>query len=48
VDDYADRYVACGRTPADDLLDDWQRSTTGGWAHNDTGGCARNDTEESA
>jgi glutamate--cysteine ligase len=26
VDDYADRYVATGRTPADDLLDDWQRS----------------------
>ena len=26
VDDYADRYVAAGRTPADDLLDDWQRT----------------------
>jgi len=26
VDDYADRYVALGRTPADDLLDDWQRT----------------------
>jgi glutamate--cysteine ligase len=26
VDDYADRYVSTGRTPADDLLDDWQRS----------------------
>jgi glutamate--cysteine ligase len=26
VDGYADRYVAVGRTPADDLLDDWQRT----------------------
>ena len=26
VDDYADHYVALGRTPADDLLDDWQRT----------------------
>jgi glutamate--cysteine ligase len=26
VDDYADRYVSTGRTPADDLLDDWQRT----------------------
>jgi glutamate--cysteine ligase len=26
VDDYADRYVSAGRTPADDLLDDWQRT----------------------
>jgi glutamate--cysteine ligase len=27
VDGYADRYIATGRTPADDLLDDWQRSS---------------------
>jgi glutamate--cysteine ligase len=26
VDEYADRYVSAGRTPADDLLDDWQRT----------------------
>jgi glutamate--cysteine ligase len=26
VDDYADRYVSTGRTPADDLLDVWQRT----------------------
>lgn len=26
VDAYADRYVAVGRTPADDLLDDWQHT----------------------
>jgi glutamate--cysteine ligase len=27
VDDYADRYVAAGRTPGDDLLDDWQEAS---------------------
>ncbi len=27
VEDYADHFVAVGRTPADDLLDDWQRTT---------------------
>jgi glutamate--cysteine ligase len=26
VDDYADRYVTVGRTPGDDLLDDWRRT----------------------
>jgi len=26
VDEYADRYVSTGRTPADDMLDDWQRT----------------------
>lgn len=26
VDDYAERYVAAGRTPSDDLLDDWRRT----------------------
>jgi glutamate--cysteine ligase len=27
VDDYADRYVAAGRNPGDDLLDDWRRAS---------------------
>jgi glutamate--cysteine ligase len=27
VDDYADRYVSTARTPGDDLLDAWQRTT---------------------
>jgi hypothetical protein len=26
VDDYADRYVTAGRTPADNLLESWRAS----------------------